>query len=190
MQPRLLNFTHTPLLVLDLDETLLHSTPEPIENPDFTTGAYNTRLRPHLREFLQVVEPWWHLAVFTAGGHLYAKDMLEGIRRHAPFPLEPVFFFDRRRCTPRRDPETGELTWLKDLKKVRRLGWNLERVLVLDDKSAGLARHRGNLLPAPEWTGDPNDTFLLDVLPTLERLAKEENIRTASKSLTRQQVPG
>jgi len=189
MQPRLLHFTHTPLLVLDLDETLLHSTPEPITNADFTSSGYNTRLRPHLREFLEAVDPWWHLAIFTAAGQFYAQDMLEGIRRHTPFPLEPLFLFDRRRCTPRQDPDTGNVTWLKDLKKVRRKGFNLDKVLVLDDRPAGLARHRGNLLRAPEWTGDPNDTFLLDVLPTLKRLSQADNIRETNKSLT-PKVPG
>lgn len=190
MQPRLLKPTHPPVLVLDLDETLLHSTIDPNTPADFTFGAYKTRLRPHLREFLQAIDPWWHVGIFTAAGHLYAQAMLEGIRAHAPFPLEPVFVFDRRRCTPRQDPDTGETTWLKDLKKVRRRGFNLERVLVLDDRPAGLARHRGNLLHAPAWEGDPTDTFLLDVLPTLERLSGVENIRTASKSLTPSEVTG
>jgi len=175
--------TNTPLLVLDLDETLLHSTPDPTADADFTFGAYKTRLRPHLREFLEAIDRQWHVGIFTAAGALYAQAMLEGIRAHAPFPLEPVFVFDRRRCTPRQDPDTDETTWLKDLKKVRRRGFNLERVLVIDDRPAGLARHRGNLLHAPAWEGDPTDTFLLDVLPALERLATEGNVRTASKSL-------
>lgn len=155
MQPRLLSPPHPPLLVLDLDETLVHSTSEPVESPDFSDGAYNTRLRPHLREFLQAVDPWWHLAIFTAAGQIYAQDMLAGIRAHTRFPLEPLFVFDRRRCTPRRDPETGDLHHLKDLEKVRRKGFNLERVLVLDDKPAGLQRQRGNLLTAPALEGDP-----------------------------------
>lgn len=173
-----------PLLILDLDDTLLHtSTVLPARTPDFSDGAYHTLLRPHLREFLLEAQKRWNLAVFTAGGQFYARDMIEGIRRTTRVPFELEFVFDRRRCTPRTNFDTGEQVQLKDLKKVKRLGYRLERTLIIDDKPAGLARHRGNILRAPEWTGDPADTFLKDVLPLLEHLAQVENIRTTRKLL-------
>lgn len=74
--------------------------------------------------------------------------------------------------------------WLKDLNKVKRRGFPLERILVLDDTPAALARHRGNQLRAPRWTGNPKDTFLLDAIPLVKRLALEPNVRAADKGLT------
>lgn len=170
-----------PLLVLDLDETLLHSTTEATTRFTFSDGAHHTLLRPHLATFLEQLDPWWHFSVFTAAGSIYAQSVINGIRRHAFPRLELLFVFDRTRCTPRRNPSTGETTWLKDLKKVKRRGFPLERVLALDDTPEAFARHRGNHLHAPRWTGDPNDTFLLDVIPQLRSLAVEPNIRTALK---------
>lgn len=160
-----------PLLVLDLDETLLHSTTStPEAGCDFDNGAYHTRLRPHLREFLEKVDPHYRVAIYTAAGLFYALDMIKGIRRATRYPFEPDTILDYRHCT-----HEGDLL-LKDLTHLEARGHDLRRAVALDDKPQGYALHPHNVLPAPAWTGDPDDTFLKDVTPTLLALAKAEDV--------------
>ena len=173
-----------PLLILDLDETILHGTTEPLERAaDFCISEYHTYLRPHLAAFLRALRHDWMLGVWTAASPYYAEMAIGGIRRATGHPLHLAVQFDRMRCTPRRDPETDDRYWLKDLKKITRHGYELERILMIDDKPEGLARHRGNLLRAPAWTGDPRDTFLLELIPLLGRLREQENFRAIPKAL-------
>ena len=172
-----------PLLILDLDETILHSTIAPLgREADFRIGEYHTYLRPHLPAFLRALRHDWMLGVWTAATPAYAETAIHHIRQATGHPLHLAVRFDRLRCTPRRNPETQDTYWLKDLKKITRHGYPLERILVIDDKPESLTRHRGNLLRAPEWTGDPNDTFLLELIPTLGRLREQENFRTTPKA--------
>ena len=61
-------------LVLDLDETLVHCTVEPVPDPDvvfpveFNGVSYqvHVRKRPHLEEFLLRVSKMFEVVVFTA----------------------------------------------------------------------------------------------------------------------------
>ena len=50
-----------------------------------------------------------------------------------PSGLVPSFVWSRTRCTPRFDYERWEKLYLKDLKKVKRRGYDLDRVLIVDD---------------------------------------------------------
>jgi len=168
-----------PLLILDLDETLLHSREEPLERPaDLRVGAYHTYARPHLSQFLARVRQSFELAVWTAATRDYASYLVGHL---FPADLELAFFFSRERCTLRRDPETFEGHYLKDLKKVRRLGYDLKRAVMLDDNPRALARHYGNLLRAPAYTGQAEDDGLLRALAALERLLEHDNFRTVDK---------
>lgn len=72
-------------LVLDLDETLVHSTLEHCEDADFTfTVFFNMREhtvyvkeRPHLRTFLKKVAEMFEIVVFTASQSIYAEQLLD-----------------------------------------------------------------------------------------------------------------
>jgi TFIIF-interacting CTD phosphatase-like protein len=55
-----------PILVLDLDETLVHN--------DLETQTLNTR--PYLRNFLRNVSLKWEIVVFTAGLRDYADTII------------------------------------------------------------------------------------------------------------------
>lgn len=71
-------------LVLDLDETLVHSSLEAAEAPDFTfpvtfNGAEHTvhvRQRPGLLPFLERATQLFEVVVFTASQKVYAEQLL------------------------------------------------------------------------------------------------------------------
>lgn len=171
---------HRPLLVLDLDETLLHSREETLGRPaDLRVFDYYTYARPHLPLFLAGAAERYELAVWTASTRDYAQQVIAGL---FPAGLELAVVFSRKRCTPRRDHELGEEYYLKGLKKVRRRGYDLARVVMLDDTPRALARHRGNLLPVRAYYGEPDDDELPRTLDRLVRLLEFDNFRRVDKA--------
>ena len=72
-------------LVLDLDETLVHCTVDPIQNPDLvfpvnfngTLYQVHVRKRPYLDYFLESVSKNFELVVFTASQSVYANALLD-----------------------------------------------------------------------------------------------------------------
>jgi len=74
-------------LVLDLDETLVHCTVEPISDANmiFPVNFHGmdytvyVRLRPHLKEFLEAIRGKYEVIVFTASQQAYADALLNRI---------------------------------------------------------------------------------------------------------------
>jgi hypothetical protein len=71
-------------LVLDLDETLVHCTVEPVEDADLVfpvdfhgmTYQVHVRLRPYLFEFLEKIKGKYEVILFTASQKVYANELL------------------------------------------------------------------------------------------------------------------
>jgi len=167
------------LLILDLDETLIHADVEPLERPcDFNTAHYFVYIRPHLEQFLLTCARHFELAVWTSSTDAYAQIVVSHL---LPAEIELTFLWARERCTLHVDPHTGELGWLKDLKKIKRRGYSLERVLVVDDSPEKLARTRGNLIRVRPFLGDPDDDELSKLARYLPTLADAENVRKVDK---------
>lgn len=83
-----------PLLILDLDETLIWAREEAATTCDFKVFSYFVSKRPHLEEFLQRVQLWYRIAVWTSSGEEYAQQVVGHLRgrfgRHgAPVRSEP-----------------------------------------------------------------------------------------------------
>lgn len=167
-----------PLLILDLDETLVHATTQPLDiDHAFRCDQYFIHERPFVREFLIAVADAWDLAVWTSS----APDYAECIRSHLFADVSLVFLWTRERCTGRFDAESQQRYWVKDLRKVKRAGYDLSRVLMVDDLPQALERNYGNLLTVKPFEGDPADAELRSLAPYLVGLACEENLRSIEK---------
>ncbi|MGC4006389.1 MAG: HAD family hydrolase [Pirellulales bacterium] len=168
-----------PLLILDLDETLVFASEESqASGYDAMVGPYYVRKRPYVDSFLTSISEWYDLAVWTSSGAGYATGIVELL---FPRPEELCFLWSRERCIQRFDQETREITWLKDLKKVVRQGYQLERTLILDDSPEKLARNYGNLVRVSPFEGDRQDDELTRVLPFLRTLASAADVRRVEK---------
>ena len=176
--------TARALLILDIDEVLVFSTTDtPIKPYDFRVFSYYVTKRPFVDEFLSTVFEWFEVAVWTSAGQQYAEVVVQSL---IPTPRNLLFLWTSRRCTIKREPVTGDLLWLKDLKKVKRLGFRLERVLVVEDDARTMERNYGNLIPVQPFTGNLDDIELLLLLKYLEWIKSVENLRVVEKRNWRQ----
>ena len=96
-----------PLLILDLDETIVWATEEePYDGFDFRTTRYFVKKRPHLEEFLRTVRQWYDLAVWSSSGDGYASQVVHNVFGDGNTLR---FAWGRSRCTEGYDEETREL---------------------------------------------------------------------------------
>lgn len=143
------------LLVLDLDETLIFASEEPLARPpDFIAEPFHVYKRPGVDRFLATCCEWFRVGVWTSGSESYAKAITSHL---FPDPGRLAFVWANHRCTWKHDVEAQSGEWIKDLKKLKKKGYALERILFVDD------------------------TELDALLFYLETLGPLENVRTVEK---------
>ncbi|XP_016341582.1 CTD small phosphatase-like protein isoform X1 [Sinocyclocheilus anshuiensis] len=158
-------------VVIDLDETLVHSSFKPISNADFivpveidgTVHQVYVLKRPHVDEFLQKMGELFECVLFTASLAKYADPVADLLDQWGVFQAR-LF---RESCVFHRG------NYVKDLSQ---LGRELRNVIIVDNSPASYIFHPENAVPVQSWFDDMNDTELLDLLPFFEGLSKEEDV--------------
>lgn len=174
------------LLVLDLDETLIHASEIELDRPaDFRALRYHVYRRPHLQRFIDHALANFEVGVWTSSGKLYAAAVVEAL-----FPPQSLrFVWSRERCSITRDWTTGEYMNRKRLQKLKRHGYRLERMLAIDDTPSKHSYNYGNLVCVREYLGeDEDDDELVQLMAYLDRLALEPNMRRIEKRRWREKV--
>lgn len=126
-------------LVIDLDETLVHSSFKPIENADFivpveidgTLHKVYVSKRPHVDEFLKRMGQIYECVLFTASLAKYADPVADLLDKENIFKAR-LF---RESCAFYRG------NYVKDLS---RLGRDLNRVIIVDNSPASYIFHPDN----------------------------------------------
>lgn len=142
----------TRTLVIDLDRTLVFS------SYSRATG-WRVAKRPGAEAFLAYMAQFYEIVVFTSNLNSYADPILD--------KLDPNVYVAHRLYRAETHYKNG--VHIKDLSHLNRA---LERVVVIDRDEKQVAMHSENAIIIPEWSGDPNDTALLDLIPFLESLVK------------------
>jgi RNA polymerase II subunit A small phosphatase-like protein len=177
------------LLILDLDETLIHARRDPLDRAaDFRVAHYHVYRRPHLEAFIAEQQRHFDLAVWSSASDDYVAEVVKEI---FPQPENLKFVWGRSRATLRHDFEDpwgrsptaswNHLHYVKPLAKVRRAGWPLERVLIVDDTPAKCARNYGNAVYAAPYEGAEDDTELAQLSAYLPKLKDEADVRRIEK---------
>ena len=167
------------LIILDIDETLVYASGTKIgRTPDFMTPLYHVYKRPYLHEFLDYCFAHFDVAIWTTAGSDFAEMIYrEIISQHG----ELVFLWSYAKCTVRFNPELQDTTLIKNLKKVKKLGYPLEHVIMVDDTPAKLQLNYGNQVCVSEFLGDKSDDEFKHLIPFLDYLSKADNIRRIEK---------
>lgn len=175
------------LVILDLDETLIHVPERPFaRTPDFLAVGYSVYKRPHVDDFLAGLLAKYRVAIWTASGRTYAEAVVAHL---LPDPARLEFLWCAERCTERFDHETRDRNTVKPLKKVRQRGYDLERVLVVDDSPEKHVLNYGNLIAVRPFEGDLHDAELPPLAAYIDALADEPNVREIEKRWWREAVP-
>ncbi|ORZ36625.1 HAD-like domain-containing protein [Catenaria anguillulae PL171] len=148
-------------LVLDLDETLVHSSFKLVPQADYVIPVeidhqwHNVYVmkRPGLETFMRAIADKFEVVVFTASLAKYADPVLD--------------MLDKNKCAP----STGN--YVKDLSM---LGRDLRNVIILDNSPASYLFHRSNAIPITSWFSDPEDRELVELVPFLLELRAVDNV--------------
>ena len=167
------------LLVLDLDETLIHANEVSIgRKPDFDIGDYIVYKRPGVNEFVEYCFEHFDVAIWTSSNRLYADAIVNFL---IPDPSKLQFVWARERCTQRFIAETYEYTHLKVFKKLKDQGYSLDLIIGIDDSPEKYVRNYGNLVKVNPYFGEETDNELSLLTRYLEILKQVPNVRKIEK---------
>ena len=166
-------------LVLDLDETLVHSQflPFSIQSDvvlkiDIENQIHDIHvlIRPGVQTFLQRLSKLYEIVIFTASVSKYADPLLDILDKenYCSFRLF------REHCT------LMGMTYIKDLNK---LGRDLKDVIIVDNSPLSYSFNKENGIPILTWFSDKNDKELDYLLPILEFLSGVNDVRNYIKDI-------
>jgi len=159
-------------LLLDLDETLVHSSFVFSENADYAipleidgqmTNVY-VKKRPYVDYFLREVGKHFEVVIFTASLPLYADPLLDKLDKHKVI----VKRLYREHCV-----FTSGL-FVKDMTL---LGRDITKVILIDNAPYTYAFQPENALPCTSWISDETDDELNDILHILEMVKSVPDVR-------------
>lgn len=161
-------------LILDLDETLVHSTVQPVTHHhmivdvviDTAPCTFYVIKRPHVDTFLKKVAEWYDVVIFTASMRQYADPLIDQLD---PKRLVKGRLF-RESCLSK------DGNFVKDLSLIKQ---DLTSTIIIDNSPIAYSHNKENAVPIDNWLGDnPRDESLLNLLPFLNALRYTSDVRS------------
>jgi TFIIF-interacting CTD phosphatase-like protein len=167
------------LLILDLDETLIHATEKELESPaDFQFDKYFIYKRPQLHKFLGEISKHFTLGIWSSADDSYVKAIVENIK---PENVEFDIIWGRNRCSLRRDYDLDIYCFEKRIDKLKKRGFKLEQIIIVDDTPEKSRSNYGNAIHIKEFLGDITDEELEHLHDYLLTLKGASNVRAIEK---------
>lgn len=168
LPPKMAELKDKKCLVLDLDETLVHSSFKYLRTADFVLPVdiddqiHNVYVikRPGVDEFLRRVGSLYEVVVFTASVSRYGDPLLDILDKHKS--IHHRLF--RESCY------NYEGNYIKNLSQI---GRPLSEIIILDNSPASYIFHPQHAIPISSWFSDTHDNELLDIIPLLEDLSEK-----------------
>ncbi|OMJ65335.1 hypothetical protein SteCoe_38454 [Stentor coeruleus] len=159
-------------LILDLDETLIHSSYtgicdhhlQGIPNIDFS-------VRPYARELLEYASNNFELVIFTASQKSYADRILNFLDPNNEFISMRIY---REHCI------RTEKGFIKDLRIFS--GRSMKNLILVDNTLLSFAFQLDNGIPISSWYGDKNDNELFKLINFLKIIKEAPDVRDQLKS--------
>ena len=177
------NNSNKKTLILDLDETLVHSGFHPFNRKsDFTfninvDGKDHTIFalkRPYVDEFLSEISPYYEIIIFTASISQYASPLIDLVDKNKK--VSGRMF--REHCL------FNHGLYLKDLKSI---GKNLKDMIIIDNNPVSYVLNQDNGIPILTWYEDLNDKELINLIPLLKYLSTVDDVRPIIKKIVDRQ---
>jgi RNA polymerase II subunit A small phosphatase-like protein len=173
LPPKEKEFENKKTLILDLDETLVHSSFTPFEKNDiilevdFEGIMYNiyVLVRPFAKEFIINVSKYFEVVIFTASIPKYASPLLDILDKQKNIKHRLY----REQCT------FINGLYIKDLKRLNR---PLKDLIIVDNSPLAYAFNEENGLPIKTWYDDYSDNELQKILPLIIFLSNVNDVRT------------
>ena len=162
------NFTLSPIpyiitptskkysLVLDLDETLIHFKVNHSHNDE---GVL--KIRPGVITFLEEIKEYYEIILFTEASEAYTELIMEAFNKNEFFEYK---FYRQHTVIISQD-------FVKDL---QRIGRPLDKIIIVDNIAQNFRMQKNNgILIKPFYGEDQNDQALIDLIPILINIAKD-----------------
>lgn len=167
-------------LVLDLDETLVHSNHNGLLDtslcPDFIVEVpidhnilkFKVFKRPYVDLFLETVSQWYDVVIFTASMEIYGSAVIKKLDKYNVV----------RKCFYRSSCLLDSGFYTKNLSILNK---DLADVIIIDNSPYAYKNFINNAIPITSWFSDSNDTELLNLLPFLDALRFVSNVQNILK---------
>lgn len=153
-------------LILDIDETLLHSTYENLKAiPDFKYKERNVYLRPGWESFMDFCFTHFDVGIWTVAQGEYADFLMTKMGCKGQLK----FLYHRDHCTEQEhfNGFFDDIKHLKDLRKLKT--YPLKNIIMIDD-TPQFVEPVENVLMIPEFRGEPEDRELKIMMEKLKGL--------------------
>ena len=167
------------LLILDLDDTLIHAIEKELAVPaDFRFDKYFVHKRPYLDQFLTDISKHFTLGIWSSADDDYVAEIVDNIK---PQELDFAVIWGRSRCSLKRDYDFDNYYFEKRLDKLKKKGYKLDHIIVVDDTPEKSRNNYGNAIYISEFSGDASDEELKHLHDYLLTLKDVESIRKIEK---------
>ena len=167
------------LLILDLDETLIHATEKELGfSADFKFDKYFVHKRPHLDQFLVDISKHFKIGIWSSADDDYVTEIANNIK---PDNVELEIIWGRSRCSLKRDYTFDNYYFEKRLNKLKKKGFRLEKIIIVDDTPQKSRNNYGNAIYINEFSGNATDEELKHLQDYLLTLKNVDNVRTIEK---------
>ena len=178
--------TKRPIIILDLDETLINSE----ERKKFNHEKYGNKMekfkyhkmerdfyvfeRPHLQEFLDFLFENFDVSIWTAASRGYALWILKNVLNVGTKnrPIKHVFFDYHCKASEKLGSGKKDLSLLSSVFGLKE--YDMGRVFIIDDNKEICESQPDNCIPIKEFEfkndDSENDDYLLNVKTTLKRI--------------------
>jgi RNA polymerase II subunit A small phosphatase-like protein len=195
------NISHEKILVIDLDETLIHTSFQKIPNPDFKilldiikprkhsdteiiqelpiqnkVEAY-IRIRPGVNEFLSQLSKSYDLYVYSASSKQYLNNIIKNIDKNNIIKKcycrdDCIIYVEN--TEEDLDKPNNKYNYVKDLKKINK---DLRNIVFVDNNIMSFKLQEKNGIPIKSWYDDNDDMELYKLIPILKNLAGFYDVR-------------
>ncbi len=138
-------------LVLDMDQTLIHTKQIRNDKSIFL-------IRPYCHQFLDQMNKYYEIVIFTAAVKQYADLILDSIDQ-------------KKRISHRLYRQHTRIQDYVSIKDLALIDRDLSKCIIIDNIASNFKMQPKNGIAISTWTGEPDDTSLFNLIPVLKKIA-------------------